>query len=156
MRNKVLIVLLALFSLLIVVLGSRNLPPNLLEWFLFSNSSYSKKIQVETYVITQKQACKIMCDLPPEIVQLDMNDLGGKRIYLFLKVWNTDKKTATGTLEYQIPSITDTLYLSIYKLRAFGKNHPSLYLIDLGKLEPLPQKRENPVVKCRWKELYTK
>lgn len=127
---------------------------NFIERTLFSDKSYAKEIEVKAYIITQEQACAALCDPPQQPVQLDKNELGGEKTYLFLQVRNTGKKHAWGTLACRVPA-----YHVPIKVPIFDINNPTnynLYLIHLGSLMFVRSETGTPKISIEWDELYTK
>ncbi len=127
---------------------------NLLEWVLFSDKAYAKEIEVKAYIITQEQACAALGDPAQQPIQLDKNELGGKKTYLFLQVRNTGKKHAWGILACKVPRYHGPIKVEVGDLDN-PKNY-NVYLLHLGSLAFSSSEIGIPKISIEWDELYTK
>ena len=142
----------ALLMLLIPQIARADM--NFIDLALFSDKTYAKEIEVKAYIITQEQACAALCDPPQQPTQLDKNELGGKKTYLFLQVRNTGKKHAWGTLACKVPRYHGPIKVEVGDLDN-PKNY-NAYLLHLGSLAFAPSETGIPKISVEWDELYTK
>lgn len=126
----------------------------LVDWVLFSDKSYAKKIEVKAYIITREQARAALSDPPEQPTQLDKKDLVGKKKYLFLQVRNTGKKHAWGILACSVPGYHVPIKVSIFDIN--NPENYNIYLLHLGLLGFLPSETGAPKIAVEWDELYTK
>jgi hypothetical protein len=151
------------FYLKLMVMFSLILAPQILrahmgfmERLLFSDKPYAKEMEVNAYIVTQEQACVALTSPSLEIIQLDNQELYQKNTYLLLRVRNTGKKHAWGTLACKVPTYHDPIKISIFGVGRSDRHSYNTYLIQLGSLILTKNEEDTPLIQTEWDKLYTK
>ena len=141
---------------LILILLPFSLKADLTFWdkLVFSDKGYAKNIEVEVFILTQEQICKILCNPNLQIEQLSNDELYGKSTYLFFLLKNGASKEAWGDLAVTVPSFHDEIVIPIPSISNNGKSQ--FYMFYLGLVVSPDKPSGYPKVAYKWDKLYTK
>jgi hypothetical protein len=126
----------------------------LVDWLLFSDKAYAKKIEVKAYILTERQSADLLADPSKEPIQLLASELAKfPKKYLVVRVKNLGDKNAWGTLACSVPRVWDPIKIPVINIR----NDFCNYLICLeGSYVAGNDEIFIPKITFEWDKLYTK